>query len=79
MSGLESEMNFFDRLILRVFRKSMNRYVNRILSVAYETGHLKRNASHVLHVILSYFDSTQKRLFLERRSDLLKKDMDQRY
>lgn len=69
-------MSIFDRIILTLFRRAMNRYVNRVLSVAYETGHMKRDASHVLHLLSSYFDSTQTRLFLERRSDMIHRHMD---
>lgn len=65
-------MNIFDRVILYLVRRWMNRYVNRIFSVAYEVGTINSKA---LHSLSSYFDSTQTRLYTEKRSDLLHRRM----
>lgn len=48
------------RLIVRLFRRPLNRLVYRIIARFYERGQIN---SHQLHMLLAQFDPTQQGVF----------------
>lgn len=48
------------RLIVRLFRRPLNRLIYRIIARAYERGVIN---SHQLHALLAQFDPTQRGVF----------------
>ena len=48
------------RLIVRAFRRPLNRLIYRIIARAYERGHID---SSQLHLLLKQFDPTQSGVF----------------
>jgi|GEM_PF-5498233 len=48
------------RVIVRAFRRPLNRLINRIIMRAYERNQIN---SHQMHVLLAQFDPTQQGVF----------------